>query len=60
MFLGAFVLVALIGLAFHSNQPWQGLLVLAGTLGLIGALRGMLDAWMYQRIRKKSAVRSKW
>ncbi len=58
MFFGAFLLVILWGLLpashalfFHNfAQPLLALLIGAGLLGLIGILRGMLDAWVYKRI----------
>ena len=58
MFFGAFLLVALWGLLtssytlfyFHFSQPELAFLVSAGLLGVIGMLRGMLDAWVYRRI----------
>ncbi len=57
---GAFLLVALFGLVFSSHsttslsnvrQSWLALLIMMALLGLMGALRGMLDAWIYQKIR---------
>jgi len=54
MFLGAFLLVALLSL-IPSNNPlffnrsWMALVLTAALLGLIGLLRGMLDAWVYLR-----------
>ena len=61
MFVGAFLLVILWGvlpsnhpLFFHNfAQPWLALLLGAGLLGLIGILRGMLDAWMYRQIMRQ-------
>jgi hypothetical protein len=55
MFLGAFLLVALWGSAtannvlfyYHFSQPGLAALIVAGLLGLIGTLRGMLDAKVY-------------
>src|SRR5258707_5573872 len=61
MFFGACMLVALWGLLpssyalFYSNfhQPILAFLVTVGLLGVIGILRGMLDAWVYHRILAK-------
>ena len=61
MFFGACLLVALWGLLpssytlFYSNfhQPILAFLVTVGLLGVIGVLRGMLDAWVYHRILAK-------
>jgi len=59
---GAFLFVAILGLVFSSHtssflgnfsQSWLALLILTGVLGLLGALRGMLDAWIYRRIRQR-------
>lgn len=56
----AFLFVAILGLVFSSRMPsllsnlsqsWLVLLILIGLFGLLGAVRGMLDAWIYQRIR---------
>jgi hypothetical protein len=55
MFLGAFLLVALWGSAptnnvllyYHFSQPGLAALIAAGLLGMIGTLRGMLDARVY-------------
>ena len=69
MFFGACLLVALWGLLpssyalFYSNfhQPILAFLVTAGLLGVIGILRGMLDAWVYHRIlakRKNGALKT--
>jgi len=38
---------------YHFSQPGIALLVGAILLGLIGILRGILDAWIYQRITRK-------
>lgn len=62
MFLGAFLLVVLFGvlltksllLFFHFGQLWLALLLMAALFGLIGLLRGMLDAWVYQRVGGRS------
>ncbi len=61
MFCGAFLLVFLWGVLLanhtpyfsHLSQTWIALLVIAGVLGLIGALRGMLDAWVYRRVTRR-------
>ena len=62
MFFGAFLLVILWGLLpsnyalFFNNfsPPWLALLLSAGLLGLIGILRGMLDAWVYKQITRRN------
>lgn len=64
MFLGAFVLAVLLSLIpanpslflYKFSQPWIALLLTAGLLGLIGFLRGMLDAWIYQRVAKEKGA----
>src|SRR5437660_9264223 len=65
MFLGAFLLVALWGSApgnnvlfyYHFSQPGLAALIMAGLLGMIGTLRGMLDArvyfWLVRRKKDK-------
>ncbi|MBA2285034.1 MAG: serine/threonine protein kinase [Ktedonobacteraceae bacterium] len=61
MFFGAFLLVTLWGLTIASetsyfsrfHQPWIPLLVWAGVLGVVGLLRGLLDSWLYLRIKGK-------
>jgi serine/threonine protein kinase len=59
MFLGAYVLVVLGGLLVTGqlftasfSQPTQFLavVILGGLLGLVGLLRGQLDAWVYHRV----------
>lgn len=59
MFLAAYVIVVLLGLlatgqtfAAGLSQPLQPLaiLLLGGLLGLVGLLRGLLDAWIYYRV----------
>ena len=59
---GAFLFVAIFGLVFSSHstaslsnvrQSWLALLIMLALLGLMGALRGMLDAWIYQKIRRR-------
>lgn len=62
MFLSAFLLVVLLSLIpanpflffYKFSQPWIALLLTAALLGLIGLLRGMLDAWVYQRITRSN------
>jgi len=62
MFFGAFLLIALWSLLPSNNllffykfdQPWIAYLLMAALLGLIGLLRGMLDAWVYQRVRRRN------
>lgn len=58
---GAFLFVAIFGLVFshHSTaslsnirQSWLALLIMMALLSLMGALRGMLDAYIYQKIRR--------
>ena len=58
MFVGASLLVSLLGLLSSSStlfydrfsQPGLVFLIILGLLGVIGMLRGMLDAWVYHRI----------
>ncbi len=55
MFLGAFVLVVLWNLLFtRTLQPLLVLLLWISILGLIGALRGMLDTWVYQHVVRRN------
>jgi len=62
MFFGAFLLIALWSLLTSNNslflynfdQPWIAYLLMAALLVLIGLLRGMLDAWVYQRIMRRN------
>jgi serine/threonine protein kinase len=62
MFVGAFLLIALWSLLPSNNflffykfdQPWIAYLLTAALLSLIGLLRGMLDAWVYQRVRRRN------
>jgi len=64
MFFGAFLITILWSLLpaqhqlffYNFGQPWVwlALLVLAGLFGLIGALRGMLDAWVYQKVTERN------
>ncbi len=54
MFFGAFLLVALLSLIPSSNPMFFhrsliALLLTVALLGLVGLLRGMLDAWVYLR-----------
>ncbi len=35
------------------GQTWPTLLIMAGVLAVLGALRGMLDTWIYRKISKK-------
>ncbi len=60
MCVGAMLLVVLLGIIFSSNhsqvleglrQTWLVLLIMAAILAVLGALRGMLDSWVYQKIR---------
>ena len=59
---GALLLVLLLWLASlvgHSpifallSQTWPTLLLMVCVLGVLGALRGMLDTWVYRKISKK-------
>jgi serine/threonine protein kinase len=60
MVLGALLLLVIWSFIFSNHtlnmatisQNWIPLLILVSVLILIGALRGMLDAWMYKKIRK--------
>jgi len=62
MFFGAFLLIALWSLLSPNNflffyqfgQSWIAYLLIAALLGLIGLLRGMLDAWVYQRVMRRN------
>ena len=57
MFIFAFLLLVIWGLIFspgNLNKTWLILLISAGVLCVVGALRGMLDAWIYQKIRKRN------
>ena len=57
MFVFAFLLLVIWGLIFspgNLSKTWLALLVIAGFLCVIGALRGMLDAWIYQKIRNRN------
>lgn len=58
----AFLFVAILGLVFSSRTPsllgnlsqsWLILLILMGLFGLLGAVRGMLDAWIYRQMRRR-------
>jgi hypothetical protein len=60
MFAGAFLLVVIWALIFSPgslSKTWLALLIIAGVLCVIGALRGMLDAWIYQQIRNRNKGR---
>ena len=59
MFLSAYVLVVLCGLlvtgqlfttSFSQQTQLIAVLILGGLLGLVGLLRGQLDAWVYHRV----------
>lgn len=59
----AFLFVAILGLVFANRAPsllnnlsqsWLILLILMGLFGLLGAVRGMLDAWIYRQMRRRS------
>lgn len=57
MFVFAFLLLVIWGLIFspgNLNKTWLILLITAGVLCVVGALRGMLDAWIYQKIRNRN------
>ncbi|MFL5586539.1 MAG: bifunctional serine/threonine protein kinase/MFS transporter [Ktedonobacteraceae bacterium] len=57
MFVFAFLLLVIWGLIFspgNLSKTWLVLLITAGVLCVIGALRGMLDAWVYQQIRTRN------
>ena len=67
MFVGASLLVSLLGLLSSGStlfydrfsQPGLAFLIVLGLLGVIGMLRGMLDAWVYHRIitrRKNKSI----
>jgi serine/threonine protein kinase len=64
MFVGAFILAVLWGLIFSNHtqflynlsQSWIALVLLVGILGLMGSLRGMLDAWLYQKLQRKGTI----
>jgi hypothetical protein len=64
MFVGAFILAVLWGLIFSNHtqflynlsQSWIALVLLVGVLGLMGSLRGMLDAWLYQKLKGKGTM----
>jgi len=67
MFLGASVLVIGWGTLFPNQiqflynlrQTWMAMLIIVGVLCVVGALRGMLDAWIYGQIRMRSRGKSK-
>ncbi|MHB8597947.1 MAG: serine/threonine protein kinase [Ktedonobacteraceae bacterium] len=64
MFVGAFILAVLWGLIFSNHtqflynlsQSWIALVLLVGVLGLMGGLRGMFDAWVYQRLQGRGTI----
>ncbi len=64
MFVGAFILAVLWGLIFSNHtqflynlsQSWIALVLLVGVLGLMGSLRGMLDARLYQKLKGKGTI----
>ncbi len=64
MFVGAFILAVLWGLIFSNHtqflynlsQSWIALVLLVGVLGLMGSLRGMFDAWVYQKLKGKGTI----
>ena len=64
MFVGAFILAVLWGLIFSNHtqflynlsQSWIALVLLVGVLGLMGSLRGMLDAWLYQKLTGEGTI----
>jgi len=61
MFTGAYLLAVLWEMIFSShsevyanlNRTWIVLLIIMIVLGLVGALRGMLDAWIFRRFLRK-------
>jgi serine/threonine protein kinase len=62
MFFGAFLFIALWSLLpsnhflffYRFDQPWIVFLLTAALFGLVGLLRGMLDAWVYQRATRRN------
>ena len=57
MFVFAFLLLVIWAVIFslsNLSKTWLDLLIIASVLCVIGALRGMLDAWVYQQIRKRN------
>ncbi len=62
MFSGAFLLAFLWNMVFSSQsmvftnlrKTWMALLIIMIVLSLIGALRGMLDAWVSRRFLRKN------
>ncbi|HEY6409107.1 MAG TPA: hypothetical protein VIY29_16730, partial [Ktedonobacteraceae bacterium] len=62
MFCGAFLLAFLWNIVFSSHsmvftnlkKTWMALLIIMIVLSLIGALRGMLDAWVSRRFLRKN------
>jgi len=61
MFSGAFLLAVLWNMVFsshsivytHLNKTWMALLIIVIVMSLVGALRGMLDAWISRRFLRK-------
>lgn len=64
MFVGAFILAVLWGLIFshhtqflyNLSQSWIALVLLVGVLGIMGSLRGMFDAWVYQKLKGRGTI----
>jgi hypothetical protein len=62
MFFGAFLFIALWSLLpsnyslffYRFGQPWIVFLLTAALFGLVGLLRGMLDAWVYQQVIRRN------
>lgn len=67
MFVGASVLVIGWGMLFPNQiqflynlrQTWMAMLIIMCVLSVVGALRGMLDAWIYGQIWVRSRGKSK-
>ncbi|GAC1381173.1 MAG: hypothetical protein NVSMB33_07690 [Ktedonobacteraceae bacterium] len=65
MFVGASLLVVTWSLLFPNKtqflydlkETWLGLLIILSVLSIVGALRGMLDAWLYRKIRMRNRSR---
>jgi hypothetical protein len=65
MFLAAYVLVVLVDLLASGHLLFAAsfapallplaLLIMGALLGLVGLLRGMLDAWVYHRVMMRRA-----
>ncbi len=64
MFFGAFLFIALWSLLpsnhflffYGFDQPWIVFLLTAALFGLVGLLRGMLDAWVYRRVMRRNGA----